>query len=248
MSDSSDRVIPATPRRREEARRHGAMPTAALPAWVAGAGTAVLLLPAWAAATMTPAVEMLRAAIASAAVPAVGGRDAALPPIVPVVLPTVAVILAAAAAGLGVRLLLDGVTWQPARILPTFRRIDPGAGLARIFSFRTVGEALGNALGFVLLAAAAGAAVGPLVAVSATVRGLAEPAVVAAAAWRSAAWLFAAAAIIAAVRWILARQRFERSIRMTAEEFAAEAKSSQADPKVRLLQRDRRRQTSAGAA
>jgi hypothetical protein len=35
---------------------------------------------------------------------------------------------------------------------------------------------------------------------------------------------------------------------MTPEEFADEAKTAQADPKVRLLQQQRRRQPTAGAA
>ena len=66
MADDSDRVIPATPRRREEARRQGALPTASLPAWVATAGTAVLLLPAWSAATMSAATDLVRHALAAA--------------------------------------------------------------------------------------------------------------------------------------------------------------------------------------
>jgi len=71
---------------------------------------------------------------------------------------------------------------------------------------------------------------------------------VAAAAWRAAAWLFAAAAVVAVVRWLSARRRFEQQIRMTPEEFAEEAKSAQADPKVRMLQQQRQRQPTAGAA
>jgi flagellar biosynthesis protein FlhB len=50
----------------------------------------------------------------------------------------------------------------------------------------------------------------------------------------------AAAAGIAAGQWGFARLRFERRIRMTPQEFADEAKSVQADPKVRLLQQRRR--------
>jgi flagellar biosynthesis protein FlhB len=50
------------------------------------------------------------------------------------------------------------------------------------------------------------------------------------------------------VRWLAARRRFEQQIRMTPEEFAEEAKSAQADPKVRMLQQQRQRQPMAGAA
>lgn len=214
------------------------MPTAALPAWVATAGTAVLLLPAWAAATMPAAAEMLRGTISGAARAARTG-DVAPPAVLAVVVPTVALMLAAAAAGIGVRILLDGFSWQPARVLPTFHRIDPWAGLARIFSFRTLTTAIGAGIGLAALAAAATWSLRPLVAATA---GIPEPALVAAVAWRSAAWLFAAAAVVAGCRWALARRRFEQQIRMTPQEFAEETKSAQADPKIKLLQRQQRRQ------
>jgi flagellar biosynthetic protein FlhB len=219
MADDSDRVIPATPRRREAARRQGAMPTAALPAWVATAGTATLLLPIWATATMPAATDLVRSAIRGA-----GGRQPIdlWPGLIAVALPTTAVVVVAAAAGLTVRFVLDGFSWQPARITPSLRRIDPFAGLSRIFSWRTVTAALGGGAGLAVL--------------------------VAAAAWRAAAWLFVAAAVVAVVRWLAARRRFEQQIRMTPEEFAEEAKSAQADPKVRMLQQQRQRQPMAGAA
>ena len=43
MSDAADRTIPATPRRRELARRQGFMPMASLPAWVATVATVLLV-------------------------------------------------------------------------------------------------------------------------------------------------------------------------------------------------------------
>lgn len=243
MADDSDRVIPATPRRREAARRQGAMPTAALPAWVATAGTAALLLPLWSTATLRAAADLTRATIRAAGV---GNPLDPWAGIVAVALPTAAVVIVAAAAGLGVRLALDGLSWQPARLVPSLRRVDPFAGLARIFSWQTASTAVGAAAGLAALLAAAWFAVRPLVSVGAAGLG-AEPRV-AAAAWRAAAWLFAVAAVVAACRWIAARRRFEQRIRMTPEEFAEEARSAQSDPKVRLLQQQKRRQPTAGAA
>lgn len=239
MADSSDRVIPATPRRREAARREGAMPTAAVPAWVATAGTAVLLLPAWAAATLPAARDLVRTAITAAG----SGAEAPLA-LVPVVMPTVAVVLAAALGGLAVRFLADGFSWQPSRAAPLLRRIDPLAGLARIFSTRTLKGVVGAGLGLAVIMLAAGGVIGPLVASSAAIP-LSDAGPRAAAAWRSAAWMIAAAAAVAVVRWLLARRRFEQQIRMTPEEFAEEARSSQADPKIRLLQQQQRRAASA---
>lgn len=244
MADHSDRVIPATPRRREAARRQGAMPTAALPAWVATAGTATLLLPLWAATTVPAAAGLIRTAILGAGNPR---PPDPWPGLLAVALPTAAVVIVAAAAGLFVRLVLDGFSWQPARLAPSLRRIDPFAGLARIFSWRTVTATLGGGLGLAVMVAVAAVALRPLVA--AQLSGIGDESRVAAAAWRAAAWLFAAGAAVATVRWLVARRRFEQRIRMTPEEFAEEAKSAQADPKVRLLQQQkRRRQPTAGAA
>jgi flagellar biosynthesis protein FlhB len=243
MADDSDRVIPATPRRREDARRRGMMPTAAVPAWVVTAATATMLLPAWSQATLPAAAEFVRVSIRTA-----GGRRADWPAaaLTAVIMPTVAVVLAAALAGLAVRLALDGFTWQPARLLPSLCRIDPLAGLARIASWRTVRTAIAASLGLATLAVAGWFAIRPLLAVSSRVIG--DDAVVIAGAWRAAAWLFAAAGLVAGVRWLAARRDFEARIRMTPDEFAEEARSSQADPKVRLLRQQAKRQPTAGAA
>jgi flagellar biosynthetic protein FlhB len=241
MADDSDRVIPATPRRREAARRAGAMPTAALPAWAAMAGTAALLLPAWATATTTAATELLRGSIAAAGRPATNA-SALLAAVPAVALPTVAVVLAAAAAGLAVRMVLDGVSWNPGRAVPSWRRIDPMAGLARIFSGRTLTSAAGAGLGLVLIAAVVAFSIPPLLAVT-------DPITAAAAAWRAVASMVAAGGVVAVASWLAIRRRFEHRIRMTPQEFAEEARSAQADPKVRLLRQQRGpRQSTAGAA
>jgi flagellar biosynthesis protein FlhB len=156
-------------------------------------------------------------------------------------MPTLAVIAAAAVSGLAVRFLADGFSWQPSRAAPLLRRIDPLTGLARIFSTRTLMSIGGSGLGLGVLVAAASAAIGPLVAVS-SAGPRADGGMLAGAAWRAAAWMIIAAAAVAAVRWGLARRRFEQLIRMTPDEFAEEARSGQADPKIRLLQQQRRRQ------
>jgi len=52
--------------------------------------------------------------------------------------------------------------------------------------------------------------------------------------------LVAAAAVVAACTWAFSRRRFERRIRMTPQEYADEARSMQADPKVRLMRQQRR--------
>lgn len=240
MADDSDRVIPATPRRREAARRQGMLPTASLPAWVATAGTAVLLLPGWAAATTSAATDLVRESLVAARPGVTPLLTASL---TAVVIPTLAVMAASAAAGLAVRFVLDGFSWHPQRALPSWSRIDVVAGLARVVSGRTLTAAMGAGLGLIVVTTCTAVVLGPLLAVT-------DAAQAAAAAWRATAWLIAGAAVVAVAAWGSARRRFERRIRMTPEEFAEEARSVQSDPKVRLLQQQRRRvaQPTAGAA
>ena len=163
MSAASDRRLPATPRRREAARRQGAMPTAALPAWVASAVVAILLLPWWARTTLAATSEMMREAIVAAR--GLGTADLfGLPPVA-VWSPTAVLVAAGATAGLAVRFLLDGFALRPGRIAPDLRRIDPRAGLGRIFSRATLNAIAGHGLGLALLVSAAGLAAGPLLSI-----------------------------------------------------------------------------------
>lgn len=252
MSDTTaDRTLPATPRRREAARRQGAMPSADLPAWAAAIGTAIVLLPSWGQATLPAAAELLRSAVVEIAAPNHGGPldvtgAMAVAP-AGLLLPTVGLVLASASAGMVVRLLFDGFSWQPARLAPDLRRINPLAGCGRIFSWSTAAAFVGNGIALATLACAAWFGCGPLVAV---LRGSAvesDPVAALAAARELMLWLAVAAAAVAACHWSLQRLRFERRIRMTPQEFAEEARSMQADPKIRLLQHQQRRQPAGTA-
>lgn len=238
MSDAGDRTIPATPRRRELARRQGAMPAASLPAWVAAAATAVLLLPAWSRATFPAATEMMRAGI-------VAGIAAGAQPRteswlrMDLAIPTVALVSASGVVGLAVRLLLDGGGWRLGRAAPSLLRISPLAGLARIFSARTAVDTALNAVGLALMAAAACGSAGGLAAVLASPQSAADPLQLVPPLQRMLVAVTAAAAVLAVCQWGLARLRFERRIRMTPQEFTDEQRSMQAAPQVRLLLRRR---------
>lgn len=238
MADASDRTIPATPRRREAARRAGLSAPADLPAWAASAATALLLAPWWARATIPAAADGVREAFAATLADA-GTGSHAWPLPVALVLPTLVVVTAAAMAGLVVRFACDGFSWQPQRAAPDLRRIDPLAGLARIFSPTTLGTLLTAAAGLAVLGGAAVFAGRPLLAVQATLPEPGDLGPVAAVAWRALAWLMAGAAGVAVCQWLLARRRFERRIRMTPQELAEEQKEMQADPRVRLLNQRR---------
>ena len=245
MSDADNRTIPATPRRREAARRQGLGATAALPAWAASAGVAILLAPGWARSTIPAAADAFRAAVAAAA--SGGTADIPWPLTAGVVLPTLWLVAGSAAAGLAVRLAFDGFSWLPGRAAIDLRRIDPLGGLGRIFSRDTLLEIVGNAAALgVLVGAAAVAAQALLPLQSSGPWG--DGAAAAATAWQASAWLVAGAGSVAVCQWGLARRRFERRIRMTPQELADEAKDMQADPRVRLFHQQRRRQPAASTA
>jgi len=237
MGDADDRTIPATPRRREMARRQGAMPTASQPAWVATAITAIVLFPAWSRATLPAATELMRGGLVTAVVEGSSARARLEPPpLAAVLLPTVAVALAAGVVGIAVRLVGDGGGWRLARALPEFHRISPLAGFTRIFSPATAGAVLANALGLTALVAVAGLSAAGLIDAVAAPEAADDPARLLTAVQRLAGTLTAAAALLAVCQWALARRRFERRIRMTPQEFADEARSMQAASHVRFTQ------------
>jgi flagellar biosynthetic protein FlhB len=238
---SDDRTLPATPRRREQARRQGLMPMAALPAWVAMVATALLLLPAWARATLPAAAAMMRQAIGAATLTA-GTEPPEIFMLLPVglLLPTVAVVAACGVVGLAVRFALDGSRWQLSRAAPTLSRVDPLGGLARIFSGATLGALFTSACGLAAMAAAAACASQSLVGVlrDGVLDGHQTPLFLAA--QRAVLGLVALAAVVAVSSWGLMRLRFERRIRMTPQEMADEARGMQADPKVKFRLQSRR--------
>ena len=234
MSDQSSRTLPATPRRREAARRAGMAAPADLPAWAASAATAILLAPAWARATIPAAADAVCETFSAALA---GGGSASGPPFaVAVILPTLGLIAASAAAGLAVRLACDGWSWQPGRASLNLSRIDPLAGLGRIFSSTTLVSLAYAAIGLVVLVFVAVIAARPLGAVQATPAEPGGGSLVVMVAWLAIAWLVATAVIIAIGQWLLARRRFERQIRMTPQELTEEMKDLQADPRVKRLQ------------
>ena len=229
MSDASDRSIPATPRRRQMAERQGMLPTAVLPSWGASMAVALLLLPGWWRATVAAATEWIRLSLASPQLDPAGTGNF-LP--IAVLLPTLAVIGASAATAVALRMILDGFTWRPGRIAPDVMRINPLAGLRRIFSTDTLLTIAANALWLGLLATTAGWSIG-------AVRRLAGPvadgdgflAIPAAA--RDLVPVLAATGIVVSCRWLLLRRAAERRIRMTPEELREEMRSLESPQPIR---------------
>ena len=238
MSDAADRSLPATPRRREAAREQGAAPNAALPAFVAMVTVAVLLLPGWSRTAVPAAGTFMRESLA-AAFHGSGHDTLDIARLVPaqLLLPTAAVVLAAAGAGLCVRFLLDGSAWRLARAAPRWRRIDPLAGIARVLSVATLRAVLWNGACLAVIVCAAAFAAGPLVGLLQSSAPVIEAERPLAAIRAVLLPVLLAAAAVAAAQWGLARVALERRLRMTPEEFKEEMRSLEANPRIKLERR-----------
>ena len=141
MSESHDRTLPATPRRREDARNKGLAPTGAVLGWPAMAAVVLVALPIWFRATVSAAV----AAIENIQMTGKGGSYHVF---LPLIFPTIVVVVLALGVLLLVRTLFDGAAWRIDRLVFRFERIDPSIGLQRIVSAATVVRAVLSFVGF----------------------------------------------------------------------------------------------------
>lgn len=234
MSGTSDRTIPATPRRRRQAERAGMIPAAGPPAWGATVIVALVLLPSWWSATVTATAAALRSSLDLRTPLAVG--DLVAP-----VVPGVVLVLVSAAAGLAVRMLVDGARFHPSRALPDVGRVSIPAGLRRILSPATAGTAIAGATGMAVAAAVAWRGLRGVVGATPAVVPppetpprelvalLADTIPVTLGALVPAA---IAAALVVTAQWALRRHGAERRLRMTPEELRDELRDASGSPPV----------------
>lgn len=237
MSDASDRSIPATPQRRKAAEEAGMLPKASLLAWCVSAAVVIALLPAWSRTVGSSAVSFFREVIPAACHP-----SPSLGPIFPwgLVVPSVGILAAAAAAALAVRTVFERIRFAPSRVLPKASRIGPLGGFSRIAAGFGPGRLVDASLSLAALLAAVLVAATNLAPRLAAFE-LGEPSASLLAAWESLWTVLAAAGAVAAVRFAVARWGFERRIRMTPEEYKESMRSLQADPRVQWRRDELRR-------
>lgn len=231
---SSDRTLPATPRRREQARRRGMLPTSDGIAWIASTIVLMACLPMWLrsmAATLSDQLDGLALTLAEPQAPFAAATTRLAWQLL---LPTATVLVAATAAGLGVRLLLDRPGLVPGR-LASFERIHPVHGLRRLVSRETVTRLVTGLLAAAILAVAMRWAFAD---VAAHLRsGLPDPREPASGslwlAWRGLWGLLAAAGAVAVLQHVLRWRASERRLRMTPEELREEQRLLEANPRIR---------------
>ena len=249
----TDRTIPATPRRRRDARRRGEVARSrdlrtAGQLLLASAGLWFLFdrLVAGLAdlvhgSLVTPAPRRLDIDSVVAWSDRLGGW--ALEIVLPVLLiPVVAVILA--------DLVQTGFVWAPSAVAPRWERIDPFGGFGRIVSADGAARLIGGVLRIALLAGVAAWFIGDRwneLASTATlpIRQLL------ASIGRAVLELMALSAgvllLLGGLDFLFQRWQFERRLRMTAAELREERRLDGVDPQVRHRRRAHRNVVEAAA-
>jgi flagellar biosynthetic protein FlhB len=236
---SGDRTLPATPRRREQARRRGLLPTAAALAWAVSAAALTACLPDW--------LRHVSAALVDAVAEAALGTPWSPGDLAEATIrlawrlssPTLLVIAAVAAAGLTVRALIDRPRLRLER-LASWERLSLPGGCRRLTSPETLWRFAGATLVMVVVTVAAASAFAPLAGELRKGELAIDhlPTASAWLAWRGVWGVLAAAAVAAAGEHAFRWWRSEQRLRMTPAELREEQRLVEADPRVRLPLRD----------
>ncbi len=239
---ADDRTEPPTPRRREEARRKGQiarsheLPASAL--LLAGFLVLALLGPKLAAALL----GMVRAGLRIDEVVRVDEvllfSSALLWECVKRVAPILLVLLAVALVTVLVQVGLL-FTWQP--LMPSLAKINPLAGLQRLFSMRGAMHAATSFVKLLVVAAVAYFTLwgsGAAVLAALMIEEQTFPALAGALTLKLALRLGAALFVLSLFDYAWQRFRHERDLRMTKEEVKDELRSMEGDPHVKRRRRD----------
>ncbi|SFU75355.1 flagellar biosynthesis protein FlhB [Alicyclobacillus macrosporangiidus] len=244
---AEERTERATPRRRAEVRRQGRVPHSPELSGAIALLAGVLSLFAFGSQIWNEAVSTMASGLAQnppADWTPTGIRALfahALGHVVRMVLPVSGIALA---AGLATAFAQVGALFVPKLLLPDLRRIDPLAGLRRLWSARTLVEAAKSVLKLALVGGIAYMGANDAAGVVARLGGVDParlPGAVGQLALRLAVEIAAAFAALALLDWTWQRFEFERSIRMTRQEVREEFRQQEGDPQIRQRIRQRAR-------
>lgn len=244
---AGERTEPATPRRREEARRRGqvfrSVELNAALVFLAVFGLLHFLGPglargiaAWSQALWADRPrDWSEGDVAAMATEAVLAWARAAGPI----------LIAGTLIPVAVSVAQTGPVFTAAALAPDFGQLSPARGLRRIFSLRAAVELLKALLKTAVVGAVAVATVRQAAGEFPALLDM-EPAASAAAvvgwverlAWRVGAAFLA----LAAADYLYQRWEHERSLRMSREEIKHELKETEGDPQIRVLRRSRQRE------
>ena len=155
----------------------------------------------------------------------------------------IAVLLAAALAGVAGNLVQTGFLFSPDKLAPDFSKVSPFSGFKRIFGLDAFAQFVKSVLKLLLVAIVAWMVLKPHLAEFAALPTLEPAAMLPLSAKILRTLVFAVAGVmlvIAAVDWMWQRQRFMQRMRMTKEELKDDYKQSDGDPHVKARQRQMR--------
>ncbi len=250
---AQERTEPATPRRRQEARRKGQV------ARTVELGSALILLTGFSALyLMAPgAAREIAASTTRFWEDALAGFARVEPGNIPslflemiwiAVRFAAPLALAVMAVGLGAQLLQVGFLTSTEPLKPQWRRIDPVSGFKRIFSKRAAVELVKATVKIVIVGGLAYSLlrgslpqygeymmISPVEATAHTGRLV----------FRLGLWIGIAMLGLALLDFLYQRWEFEQSIRMTRQEVKEELRQTEGDPHVRSRIRQRQRQIAS---
>ena len=237
---SDNKTEKATPKRRDEARKKGQVSRST------DVNSAVVLLAGFAVIAITgPAVwtrmsDVMRDSLARTADPSLVSKDGmgaltswAISSMIPILAPIAAAVVIAGvtASVLQVRPRITG-----GALKPQFSRIDPRAGLKRLFGVQSVFEAFKAIAKTSVVAVAAWIAIWPRLSTLAALTGMPPELMtttLAGLVLRLAFGVCIAFALLAGVDFAWQRHRYEKQLRMSKDEVKQEARQQDVAPEVK---------------
>lgn len=228
----------ATPFKLEQARRKGSVARGTDLGFFSALGAFLLFLSVAGAVTANSLIAFMRSTI--------GDFSSAVDP--SALLPAFAdgwSVLLTIVGTLGLMLLvivvpvelfqLRGLTFSAHPLKPDFRRLNPAAGFKRLFSLKTLKEAVKNVVKFLIYGLVTAVALNAAwQSFRADMNGSRELAIILWSKGLSLLAMFVAAALlIAAIDQIIARREFSKQMRMSRSELTREHKEREGEPRIK---------------
>ena len=245
-NDAASKTEEPTPRKFEEARKKGDVvktPDLSALASLAAAATVVAVAGGWMSRNLAQALVPFLAAPHAMSFEGGGGVDIARHAMLAGAPILLAVVLAAAAAGVAGNLVQTGFMFTPDKLAFDFKKVSPGAGFKRIFGIDGLMQFLKSLLKVLLTGVLAWWVLKPHLHDLYNLAQLEPTAMLPFAADILRRLVFAVAAfllVVAGADWMWQRQRFMQRMRMTKEELKEDYKQTEGDPHIKARQRQLR--------
>jgi flagellar biosynthetic protein FlhB len=244
--DKASQTEEATPRKLEEARKRGDVAkTPDLPqfASLAGAFGVIVIAGGYLMQKLTMSLLPFISHSGDLSLAGGGGQlvmkqavEAAMPPLL-------AVLLAAAIAGVAGNLVQHGFLWSPSKLAPDFSRLSPAAGFKRMFGVDSFVQFLKTLLKVASVGVVCWYVLKPHAAELAGMASMDPRAILPLSGTLLKAVFYATLALLgvtAMVDWMWQRFRFMQRMRMSREEVKDDYKQSEGDPHIKAKLRQQR--------